>query len=56
LSDGNEQPEDMILPLKSGESYELPCALRKDAGEAEDAWLLKDSSGKTVLLTLCFTL
>ena len=50
---GSEEPEDH-QDLKFDEKYELPYPLQKDAGEAPDAWLLKDSDGNTVL-TLNFT-
>jgi hypothetical protein len=51
---GEEEPEDLV-ELKSGESYELPFPLQKEAGEEEDGWAIKDSEGKTVL-KLRFTL
>jgi len=50
---GDEEPED-LQDLKFDEQYELPYPLQKDAGEAPDAWLLKDSDDNTVL-TLNFT-
>ena len=37
------------MTLQSGEAFELPYPLQKDEGESEDGWLLKDTSGKTVL-------
>ena len=51
---GEEEPED-IIELKSGECFELPFPLQKEAGEEEDGWAIKDSEGKTVL-KLRFTL
>ncbi len=52
-SENDEEPEH-IQDLKFNEEYELPFPLLKDAGEKQDAWLLKDSNGNTVL-TLNFT-
>ena len=51
---GEEEPED-IVELKSGEYFELPFPLQKEAGEEEDGWAIKDNEGKTVL-KLRFTL
>jgi hypothetical protein len=51
---GEEEPEKLV-ELKSGESFELPFPLQKEAGEEEDAWAMKDSKDKTVL-KLRFTL
>jgi hypothetical protein len=51
---GEEEPED-IVELKSGEDFDLPFPLRKEAGEDEDGWAIKDNEGKTVL-KLRFTL
>ena len=31
------------------QEYEMPYALQKDAGEEEDAWVLKDGKGVVVL-------
>ena len=45
---GEEEPEDLV-ELKSGESFELPFPLQKEAGEEEDGWAIKDKEGKTVL-------
>ena len=52
-ADLTEEPENFV-DLKFNEQYELPFPVQKDAGEAPDAWLLKDSEDKTVL-TLIFT-
>ena len=51
---GEEEPEDTV-ELKSGEKFELPFPLQKEAGEEEDGWAIKDNEGKTVL-KLRFTL
>ena len=51
---GEEEAEELV-ELKSGESFELPFPLQKEAGEEEDGWAIKDSEGKTVL-QLRFTL
>jgi hypothetical protein len=51
---GEEEAEELV-ELKSGECFELPFPLQKEAGEGEDAWALKDDQGKTVL-RLRFTL
>jgi hypothetical protein len=51
---GEEEPED-IVELKSGEDLVLPFPLKKEAGEEEDGWAIKDNEGKTVL-KLRFTL
>ncbi len=51
---GEEEPEDLV-ELKSGECFELPFPLQKEAGQGEDGWAIKDSEGKTVL-KLRFTL
>ena len=45
---GEEEPEDLV-ELKSGECFELPFPLQKEAGEEEDGWAIKDKEGKTVL-------
>jgi hypothetical protein len=51
---GEEEPEDLV-ELKSGEYFELPFPLKKEAGEEDDGWAIKDNEGKTVL-KLRFTL
>jgi hypothetical protein len=51
---GEEEPEELV-ELTSGECFELPFPLQKEAGEEEDGWAIKDSEGKTVL-KLRFTL
>jgi hypothetical protein len=35
--------------LGVGEAQELPFPLRKEDGEREDSWILKDKRGKTLL-------
>ena len=49
-----EEPQDLV-ELKSGDDFELPIPLQKEAGEEDDGWVIKDSMGKTVL-KLRFTL
>ena len=49
-----EEPKDLV-ELKSGDDFELPIPLRKEAGEEDDGWVIKDKMGKTVL-KLRFTL
>lgn len=48
-TEGGEELEDPISLLKQGEEYEMPYPLQKDAGEEEDAWVLKDGKGVVVL-------
>jgi hypothetical protein len=50
---GNDVPEDPRM-LKKGESEELPYALKKDSGEQEDGWDLRDREGTKTLLRLRF--
>ena len=50
---GNDDPEDPRM-LKKGESEELPYALKKDSGEQEDGWDLRDREGTKTLLRLRF--
>lgn len=45
---GDEEPEAMVK-LKRGEEYEMPSPLQKDAGEEEDAWVVKNANGKAEL-------
>ena len=52
--EGEEEPEDQV-EIKSAEEVEMKFPLQKPAGEEEDAWVLKDEAGKTVL-RLCFVL
>jgi len=35
--------------ISAGQEYELPYSLKKDAGDEEDAWAIKDGNGRTVL-------
>jgi hypothetical protein len=49
-----EEHQDLV-ELKSGDDFELPIPLRKEAGEEDDGWAIKDNMGKTVL-KLRFTL
>jgi hypothetical protein len=49
-----EEPQDLV-ELKSGDDFELPNPLQKEAGEEDDGWVIKDSKGKPVL-KLRFTL
>jgi hypothetical protein len=53
--EGNDDPEDPCM-LKKGESKELPYALKKDSGEKEDGWDLRDGKGAKTLLRLRFAL
>jgi hypothetical protein len=43
-----EEAEDLV-ELKSGQFFELPFPLQKEAGEKKDGWVIKDKEGKTVL-------
>ena len=52
--EGEEEPQDQV-EIKSAEEVEMNFPLQKPAGEDEDAWVLKDEAGKTVL-RLCFVL
>jgi hypothetical protein len=49
-----EEHQDLV-ELKSGDDFELPIALRKEAGDEDDGWVIKDSTDRTVL-KLRFTL
>ena len=54
VSSKSEKEQDQI-EIKSAEEVEMPFVVQKAAGEEEDAWVLKDETGKTVL-RLCFVL
>jgi serine/threonine protein kinase len=46
--EGTEEIEEERM-LKSGEAQELPFPLKKEDGEREESWILKDERGKTLL-------
>ena len=52
---GNDNPEKArMFMLKSGESEELPIPLKKDSGEKEDGWDLRDGEDTRTLVRLRF--
>ncbi len=55
--EGDDDPEEAhtLIMLKSGESQELPMALKKDREEKDDGWDLRDEQGTKTLLRLRFT-
>jgi hypothetical protein len=55
--EGDDDPEEAhtLIMLKSGESQELPMALKKDREEKDDGWDLRDAEGTKTLLRLRFT-